>query len=43
MEITHITRRHRVDLFNSFTKAFGELEAELTKSKSTVRRMREGC
>ena len=34
MEVTQITRRHRVSLFNTFTKAFGELEAELLKSKS---------
>ncbi|KAF8454975.1 hypothetical protein BGX38DRAFT_1140782 [Terfezia claveryi] len=32
MEVTQITRRHRVCLFNAFTKAFGELEAELLKT-----------
>ncbi|KAF8468412.1 hypothetical protein BDZ91DRAFT_848214 [Kalaharituber pfeilii] len=31
MEVTNITRKHRVSLFNAFTKAFGELEAELLK------------
>ncbi|KAF8426566.1 hypothetical protein EV426DRAFT_438129 [Tirmania nivea] len=36
MEITQITRRHRVSLFNTFTKVFGELEAELLKREETV-------
>ncbi|RPB26376.1 hypothetical protein L211DRAFT_821478 [Terfezia boudieri ATCC MYA-4762] len=36
MEVTQITRRHRVGLFNAFTKAFGELEAELLKREEAV-------